>query len=79
MCNQSTLRWLVQTGVTVCAITILCALGAAAFAVLCGALCWLLRVERVSIGFLWAITSGAIAGLLLGTLWAIDRALNWRE
>jgi hypothetical protein len=78
MRNHSVLDWLIRTGATVLAITILSALGAAVFALFCGALGWVFGVERVRIGFLWATTSGAIAGLLMGTLWAIDRIMNWR-
>jgi hypothetical protein len=79
MHKPSILRWLVTTGAIVCAITIISALGAAVFTLLCGALCWVFRVERVPFGFLWATTSGAIAGLLMGTLRAIDRAINWQD
>src|SRR5262249_40569761 len=79
MRNPSSLHWLVRKGATVCAITIVSAFGTAVFALLGGAACWVLRVERVPFGFLWATTSGAIAGFLMGTLWAIDRAINRRD
>ena len=78
MRNQSILRWLIRTAATIFAITILSTLGAAVFGLLCGALCWVLRVERVPIGFLWITVSGATAGFLVGSLWALDRIMNWR-
>jgi hypothetical protein len=73
----SILHSLIWLGAMVFAFTILTALGTAVFALLGGTLCWLFRVERVPISFLWATTSGAIAGFLTGIVWAIDRALNW--
>jgi hypothetical protein len=78
MQKQSFQRWLIQMAAAVFAITILSALGAAVFALLCGALAWVLRVERLPIAFLWATASGAIAGFLMGIMWAIDRIVNWR-
>ena len=77
MRNHSILNSFIWTGAIVCVITIVSALGAAVFALLCGALFWLFRGERVSVGFFWTTTSGAIAGFLMGILWAIDRAVNW--
>ena len=79
MRNSSFLHRLARTVAIVFAFTILWALGAAVFALLCGALCWAFRIERVPFGIFWAATSGAIAGFLLGTLWSIDRAINWRD
>jgi hypothetical protein len=76
---SSFLHGLVRTVAIVFALTILWSLGAAVFALLCGGLCWAFRVERAPFGVLWAATAGAIAGFLLGTLWAIDRAINWRD
>jgi hypothetical protein len=76
---SSFLHGLVRTVAIVFALTILWAFGAAVFALLCGVLCWAFRVERVPFGIFWAATSGAIAGFLLGTLWSIDRAINWRD
>jgi hypothetical protein len=77
MRNHSILNSFIWTGAIVCVITIVSALGAAVFALFCGALCWPFRVERVPVGFFWATSSGAIAGFLIGILWAIDRAVNW--
>jgi hypothetical protein len=78
MRNRSLLDLLTWTGAIVLAITVLSAVGAAVFTSLCGALGWVLRVERMPIGLLWATTSGAIGGFLMGTLWAIDRIVNRR-
>ncbi|HTU17655.1 MAG TPA: hypothetical protein VMG10_06285 [Gemmataceae bacterium] len=72
------LSWLLRTAATVFAITVLSALGAAVFALLCGALGWVLHVERAPVGFLWLTASGAIAGFLAGCGWAIDRITNRR-
>lgn len=76
MRNQFILNWLVRTAATALAIMILATLGAATFGLLGGALCWLLHVEKAPIGFLWIIASGAIAGFLAASLWAIDRIVN---
>ena len=76
MRNHPIIGSILWMGAIVLAITILSALGAAAFASLCGALGWALRVERMPIRLLWATTSGAISGFLMGTLWAIDRIVN---
>ena len=78
MRNPSILRWIVRTSVAVLAITILSTLGAAVFGLLYGALAWLLHAERAPVGFAWLIASGAIAGFLMGSLWAMDRIVNWR-
>lgn len=79
MRNHSIFDSLIWMGAIVFAITILSAAGAAVFALLCGTLGWVLHVDRMPIGFLWATTSGAIGGFLMGIMWAIDRMLNWQS
>jgi hypothetical protein len=70
-------RWLLQTVAAVVCITLLWALGAAAFGLLCGGLGLLIGMEKMPIGLLWVTTSGAITGFLVAALWAIDQSTNW--
>jgi hypothetical protein len=74
---QSIGRWLVQTAAVIAGSTMLWALGAAVFALLCGGMSWVLGADKTPFDVLWATLSGAIAGFLLGCAWAIDLSVSW--